>query len=245
MHFLRHASFLILVAITQFDAIAQAVSVKGAPRVVDGDTLTIGTTKIRLEGIDAPETDQICLNVDGVRWTCGIDARDQLTNHIKGREITCTANGVDAYKRTLGTCSLDGEDLNAWMVREGWAMAFVKYSSVYRDAENDARVRKRGLWQGAFIAPWDWRHRNNMTDILGALSVPIKAQSMLMPRSASEGAPSPECTIKGNVNRTGNRIYHMPNQQFYSRIRMDAGGGPRWFCTIDEAEAAGWRKALR
>jgi len=119
------------------------------------------------------------------------------------------------------------------------------HAQTYVQAEADARAHQRGLWQGAFIAPWDWRHRNNKTVILGAFSVPINAQSLLLPRSASEGAPSPDCVIKGNVSRSGERIYHMPNQRFYARIRMDKGGGRRWFCTPEEAEAAGWRKALR
>jgi hypothetical protein len=131
------------------------------------------------------------------------------------------------------------------MVQRGWALAYVQYSSTYRKVEDDARTHQRGLWQGAFIAPWDWRHRNAKTVILGALNVPITAQAVLLAPSAAEGAPSPECTIKGNVNRNGERIYHMPEQQFYSKIRMDVGGGKRWFCTPEEAEAAGWRRALR
>src|SRR5512139_3531307 len=80
---------------------AHAADLSGVPRVVDGDTLTIGATKVRLEGIDAPETDQICLNENGARWTCGIDARDHLAAHIGGRAINCSSNGTDAYKRTL------------------------------------------------------------------------------------------------------------------------------------------------
>ena len=226
-------------------SLAQAADLSGVPRVVDGDTLTIGATKVRLEGIDAPETDQVCLNANGVRWTCGIDARDQLAAHIGGRVVTCAPNGTDAYKRILAICSLGGEDLNAWMVQQGWALAYVQYSSAYRKVEDDARTHQRGLWQGAFIAPWDWRHRNNKTVILGAFSVPIAAQAMLLAPSTTEGAPSPECTIKGNINRNGERIYHMQNQKFYARIRIDKGGGKRWFCTPEEAEAAGWRRALR
>ena len=76
----------------------------GVPRIVDGDTLAIGSTKIRLEAIDAPETDQICLNANGAHWACGIDARDQLVAHIAAREINCTSHGIDAYRRTLATC---------------------------------------------------------------------------------------------------------------------------------------------
>jgi endonuclease YncB( thermonuclease family) len=100
-------------------SLLQAAEISGVPRVVDGDTLVIGARKVRLEGIDAPETDQVCLNAKGIRWTCGIDARDQLAIHIGGREISCISNGMDVYRRTLGVCSLTGEDLNAWLVREG------------------------------------------------------------------------------------------------------------------------------
>lgn len=217
----------------------------GVPRIVDGDTLAIASTKVRLEGIDAPETDQVCLNANGAHWACGIDARDKLAAHIAGKKITCSSHGIDAYRRTLATCYLASEDLNGWMVQQGWALAYVQYSSAYRQVEEDARANQRGLWQGAFIAPWDWRHRNNKTVILGARRVPIDAQKILLGPPATEGAPSPECTIKGNINRNGERIYHMENQQFYARINMDKGSGKRWFCTPEEAEAAGWRRALR
>ena len=101
------------------------------------------------------------------------------------------------------------------------------------------------MGKGAFIAPWDWRHRNDKTVILAAFSVPSDAQAILLGPSATEGAPSPECTIKGNISRNGERIYHMENQRFYARIKMDKGGGRRWFCTPEEAEVAGWRRAVR
>jgi len=224
---------------------AQAADLSGVPRIVDGDTLAIGSTTGRLEGIDAPETEQVCLNANGVHWACGIDARDQLVAHIAGREINCTSSGLDVYRRTLAICHLAGEDLNGWLVQQGWALAYVKYSSTYRQVEEDARANLRGLWQGAFIAPWDWRHRNNKTVIFGAFSVPIDAQAILLGSSATEGAPSPECTIKGIISRNGERIYHTEHQSSYGRIRMDKGGGRRWFCSPEEAEAAGWRRALR
>ena len=195
-------------------SLAQAADLSGVPKVVDGDTLAIRATKVRLEGIDAPETDQICLNANGVRWTCGIDARDKLAAHIAGQAISCSSSGTDAYRRTLAQCSLAGEDLNGWMVQQGWALAYVKYSSAYRQVKEDTRANQRGLWQGAFIAPWDWRHRNNKTIILGAFSVPIDAQAMLLGPPATEGAPSPECTIKRNINRNGERIYHTARSQF-------------------------------
>jgi len=226
-------------------SLAHAADFSGEPRVVDGDTLTLGTARIRLEGIDAPETDQICLNASATRWTCGIGARDRLSSHIAGRSVVCVSSGTDRYGRALGTCSLGGENLNEWMVLQGWALAYVQYSSKYVCAEEQARTNQRGLWSGAFIAPWDWRHRNRNTIILGALSVPIDAQKVLLAPSGKEGAPSEDCVIKGNVSRNGERIYHAPNQKYYAKIDMSKRNGTRWFCTPDEAEAAGFRRALR
>ena len=134
--------------------------IAGAARIVDGDTLAIGDIKIRLEGIDAPETDQVCLDAHAAKWACGVVARDRLVGHIDGRPIECKPTGTDRYGRTLAVCSVAGEDLNAWMVHEGWALAFVRYSIAYVKDEEKAHTAQRGLWSGAFIAPWDWRHRD-------------------------------------------------------------------------------------
>ena len=131
------------------------------------------------------------------------------------------------------------------MVQQGWALAYVQYSKAYVRAEEVARAKQLGLWRAAFIAPWDWRHRNNKTVILGAFSVPTDAQAMLLGPSATGGAPSPECTIKGTVSRNGERIFHMQGQKSYAKINMTTGGERRWFCTPEEAEAAGWRRAVR
>ena len=131
------------------------------------------------------------------------------------------------------------------MVRDGWAMAFVKYSTAYLSEENQARKALRGLYgAGAFIAPWDWRHRDKGTEIRGALSVPISAQKVLLEPVSAAGAPSSGCTIKGNVNREGEHIYHMPGGVSYDKVNMEAPG-KRWFCSEDEAKAAGWRPAKR
>jgi endonuclease YncB( thermonuclease family) len=219
-----------------------AETISGAARIVDGDTLAIGETKIRLEGIDAPETDQVCLDAKAVTWSCGVVARDRLVEHVAGRPLGCKPSGTDRYGRTLAVCSVAGEDLNAWMVREGYALAFVRYSTAYVAEETKARKALAGLWSGAFIAPWDWRHRDKGTTILGALSVPVAAQAQLLEPASAAEAPSPDCTIKGNVNRAGERIYHLPGGGSYAKVNMDAPG-KRWFCTEDEAVAAGWRPA--
>ena len=224
---------------------AHAENLIGVPRVADGDTLTIGTIRVRLEGIDAPETDQACLDAKGARWTCGVEARDQLASFVGGQTIKCVSSGVDRYGRTLATCWLGAKNLNAEMVEQGWALAYVQYSKRYVNNQERARTRQVGLWQGAFIAPWDWRHRNQQTEILGALKVPSDAQKLLLAPTGATDAPSTQCNIKGNVNGKGERIYHLPGQQAYPKIKMDKDSSRRWFCTSEEAEAAGYRKALR
>lgn len=130
------------------------------------------------------------------------------------------------------------------MVEQGLALAFVKCSSAYVREEESARKGLRGMWSGAFIAPWDWCHRDRQTVVLGALSVPITAQSLLLTPASAAEAPSADCLIKGNVNRKGERIYHLPGSVHYSQVKMN-GVGKRWFCSEVEAKAAGWRPAVK
>jgi hypothetical protein len=130
------------------------------------------------------------------------------------------------------------------MVREGLALDYVRYSHEYIGEEITAREQRRGMWAGAFIAPWDWRHRDKDTIILGALSVPVTAQAELLAPASSATAPSPECIIKGNVNRKGERIYHMPGQIAYAKVDM-RDPQKRWFCSEEDAITAGWRPAKR
>ena len=148
-------------------------------------------------------------------------------------------SGLDRYGRTLALCSVAGEDLNAWMVQQGWAAAFIRYSKKYVADEATAREARRGMWSGAFIAPSDWRHRGKETIIYGALKVPLDAQRKLL---APCGAP--DSNIKGNLNRKGERIYFLPGQLNYPNVNMDKPG-TRWFCSEEDAQAHGWRPAAR
>jgi endonuclease YncB( thermonuclease family) len=170
----------ILIALLLATSSAMATDITGVPRIVDGDTVQIDATKIRLTGIDAPETDQVCLDPIGERWACGVTARDELVEHAGGKTWTCHVTGLDRYGRSLAGCDVDGEDVNHWMVRSGWAMAFVRYSHQYDADEALARTAQDGIWVGAFIAPWDWRHRSVTTTILGATAVPVTAQGQLI-----------------------------------------------------------------
>jgi endonuclease YncB( thermonuclease family) len=230
---------LILAALLSLSVPAMAADITGVPRIVDGDTVQIDSTKIRLSGIDAPETDQLCLDPIGERWACGVTARDELIEHAGGGAWTCHATGTDRYGRSLAACEVDGQDIQQWMVRKGWALSFVRYSHAYDADEEIARSAQAGIWVGAFIAPWDWRHRNIGTTILGAASVPMNAQTILLSAASASAAPDPACTIKANVGQSG-CIYHQEGDRWYAKINMD-GKGKRWFCSVQEAEAAGCR----
>lgn len=219
-----------------------AQTISGRAEIVDGDTLIIGEVRIRLNAEDAPETDQTCLNANGSPYACGIVARDRLRTRIGQASITCISEGEDRYGRTLATCQIGNENVNRWLVTEGLALAYVQYSNRYVADEADAGKNQRGLWSGAFTAPWDWRHRTPDTPLLGMLAQ--KADKTIIGNVRPATPPVTECAIKGNVNREGERIYFLPGNSAYGKVRMDKGMGERWFCSEDEAVAAGWRKAL-
>jgi endonuclease YncB( thermonuclease family) len=236
------ASMVCILFMSLPEPVAAAV-ISGAARVVDGDTVVIEGQKIRLNGIDAPETDQLCLTSAGKPWTCGLEARDRLAALTSGKDWSCQTTGMDKYDRWLADCEVSGKDVNGWMVEQGWAMSFVRYSHRYDAQERGAREKQRGVWAGAFIAPWDWRARSVQTVILGAYSVPIGSQKTLLTPASSQAAPVTGCVIKGNLNREGECIYHVPGGRFYARTRIDESKGERWYCTAQEAEAAGCRRS--
>jgi endonuclease YncB( thermonuclease family) len=237
--------FLFAILLLMFPVMAQAADITGVPKIREGDQITIGSSRIRLGGIDAPSVDQLCLNTQGERWTCGVAARDELIKHVENKPWTCHINRVDRRGRSVARCEVDGEDIQKWMVKSGWALAYVRFSHDYDADEKAARDAKAGMWQGAFIAPWDWRVRNKKTVILGAAKPPANAHAILLASASGPVAPSPECTIKGNVNGAGECIYHTPKSRWYAQIKMQVSKGTRWFCSVEDAEAAGCRETKR
>jgi endonuclease YncB( thermonuclease family) len=237
--------FPLAIALLFLPAIAQAADITGVAKVRDGNSLQIGTSRIRLGGIDAPNLDQLCLNNSGERWTCGAAARDELIKHTDGKNWTCHVLRADRRGRQVARCEVDGEDIQQWLVKSGWALSYVRFSHDYDADEKTAREAKAGMWQGAFIAPWDWRIRNKKTVILGAAHPPANANSTLLASASGSVAPSPDCTIKGNVNSSGECIYHKPTSRWYAQIKMKISKGTRWFCSVEEAEAAGCRETRR
>jgi len=131
--------------------------ITGKPRIIDGDTVEIAGERIRLNGIDTPETNQSCLDNTGKRWRCGREATLALTAIVGDQAVTCKGGERDKYKRLIAICFAGTKDLNAEMVRQGWAPAYRKYSTAYVVEEASAKAQKLGLWRGQFVAPWDWR----------------------------------------------------------------------------------------
>ena len=204
--------------------------VSGTAVVIDGDTLEVGRTRVRvrLHGIDAPESEQRC-RAGGQSWDCGREATRALDRHIGLDPVACEERDVDRYGRVVAVCRLDGRDVNAWMVAEGWALAYRRYAMDYVDEEGGARAAKRGVWRGELVAPWDWRR---------GVRLPVNR----VPPLPDEG----QCAIKGNISTsTGERIYHVPGGEYYDATVISAAKGERWFCTEDEARAAGWRRSQR
>ncbi len=113
----------------------------------------------------------------------------------------------------------------AWVVSQGYALAYRRYSPNYIRQEESASRSKVGIWRGEFTAPWDWRRGKR-----------LEAKQTQQP-----GA----CLIKGNISRRGERIYHVPGGQYYSRTKINQSKGERLFCTEAEAQAAGWQRSKR
>lgn len=128
----------------------------GRAAIIDGDTLVIDGARIRFYGIDAPESGQSC-RLQGAMSRCGQLASKALANKIGDRPVACEPKGRDRYDRVVAVCRVGGEDLNAWMVAQGWAMAYRRYSSDYIQQEGQASASRLGIWQGDFVAPWEWR----------------------------------------------------------------------------------------
>ena len=129
----------------------------GIPVITDGDTIKISIHKIRLHGIDAPEKNQKCLK-NKKEYNCGVVAMEALIKKIGKNAVKClTQKNKDRYNRFIGVCFVEQEDLNKWMVRNGYAVAYRRYSKDYVLDEEFAKISKFGLWSGTFLKPEKWR----------------------------------------------------------------------------------------
>lgn len=179
----------------------------------------------------------------GQKWACGEEAKARLAGLIEGRQVSCATSGVDDFGRLLARCTVGGVELNRHMVLTGFAVAFRRYSTDYVSEEARAKGARQGLWAGNFQMPSEYRqvHRGTAPgSITRTTGVPRPATTN---RRASAGKPPVgnrgDCDIKGNRNRRGQWIYHMPGMPYYGPTRAE-----QMFCSEAEAQAAGYRRAI-
>jgi endonuclease YncB( thermonuclease family) len=200
-----------------------ADDLSGRASIIDGDTLAIGNTVIRLLGIDAAESGQRCVGEGRQILRPGDDAATRLASLATGH-VTCSGTEYDDYGRLLAHCTTaSGVSINEALVREGLAWAFLKYSDEYAKQEQAARKSKTGVWQLACEPPWTFREKRW--------------------KVAEQKSPN-GCPIKGNISSNG-RIYHTPWSRHYARTKVNVAKGERWFCSEAQAYGAGFRPPRR
>ncbi len=237
---------LLVVALTLFSAAKMSAA---TPTIKDGGTLQLGNVTYRLDGIDAPAFDQLCIDEHADSWTCGIEARDQLTKLIGGRQVRCDDLGVDPTykKRHLGVCKVEGEtnSLSQLLVRQGFALN-VEASATGRFKTDEARARedRLGLWKGCFVAPQEFRADRKDGALLGASCRADRDSEIRAALFPDDLAMPSGCSIKGKyavrARVTGYLgIYHLQACRSYPALTKP----DRWFCSEEDAQAAGFRKA--
>ena len=125
--------------------------------VIDADIIEIHRQRIRLYGVDAPEKGQPCYDAPGRPYRCGVISARALDQYIGASQVTCHEKTTDRYGRTVADCTVRGEDIELWLVRNGYALAYRRYSSDYIGAEQEAKNNRRGIWSGTLTPPWEWR----------------------------------------------------------------------------------------
>lgn len=201
------------------NVIPQGESVKVA-RVIDGDTIEIeGGRTVRYIGIDTPET----VHPQKAVQCFGREASNKNKELVEGKfvQLEKDISEVDKYGRLLRYIYVDGIFVNELLVKEGFAHASsyppdVKYQDLLNSAQKEAQSQNMGLWAGCNGEPGTASQDQN------------------------------GCVIKGNISfSTGEKIYHMPGQEYYDKTLIDESRGEKWFCTEDEAQKAGWRKSKK
>jgi endonuclease YncB( thermonuclease family) len=217
--------------------------------VRDGATVQLADTTYRLDGIDAPELDQMCIDEHADPWACGVEARDQLSKLIGDRQVRCEDLGLATpyRKRHIGICTVEGETtpLNQLLVRQGFAVNFEPYArGRFREDEAGAKDNRQGLWKGCFVAPQEFRRGRKDGTLLGASCRADKDREIRAVLFPEEPAMPSGCSIKGKLavraRFTGNvGVYHLQGCRSYPALTKP----DRWFCSEDDAQAAGFRRA--
>lgn len=213
----------------------KAQTISGPATASDGDSLAMTGARIRLFGIDAPEAAQTCKR-DGRDWACGADAKAQLVELVADRTVECEQRAIDAYGRIVAVCRAGGLDLAAVMAGAGLAIALPDFTDAYLAGEARARQHRLGLWGSEFETPAAWRAAHRLAEARPLPREPGPAPSRTTARNAGSASG---CVIKGNRNRRGQWIYHLPDMPYYDQTRAE-----ELFCSEADAISAGYRRAI-
>jgi endonuclease YncB( thermonuclease family) len=146
------------VTMVGFPRPAEADEFVGQASVVDGDTLEIYGTRIRLWGVDEPESTQLCRGEDSLQYRRGAESANALDAFIAKQPVTCAPISLDRYGRTVATCRVGGADLGEWLVQQGLALDWPQYSTGrYGSIQWEAEEAGRGIWKGSYVEPWLYR----------------------------------------------------------------------------------------
>jgi len=218
--------------------------ITGVASVIDGDTFETRGERIRLHGIDAPESAQRCRGGEGSKskskststnskmWRCGQQAALALDQLVSGKTVGCVIKDTDRYGRKVCECFLSNTNtnINAWLVENGWALAYRQYSTDYVEQEATAKAAGAGIWSSEFVNPAQYRRGERLSDNT---------------TSTEADKYSEDCPIKGNINSKGDKIYHVASGRYYAQTKIDTSKGERWFCSEQQARASGWRASKR
>lgn len=198
---------------------AIAAPPSGAISVVDGNTIQVGGEIFPLYGIDAPELGQLC--IDDQKWIrCGITAAFELRKLLKfDAPLECEPAPLNP-RRFI--CFAAHTDVALVLLKGGYVVAAPQSGPAYREAESQARAGNLGLWHMTFVPPWDWRNGKHL---------PGEAE-----------VEATRCPIKGVIEQNGRKIYYVPTDPAYKEVDVDTSAGEQIFCSVDDAETAGWRR---
>jgi endonuclease YncB( thermonuclease family) len=194
-------------------------SVSGRASAVTGSLIRVNGDLVELRGIEAPQPKHPCLKANGRRWSCGTSAMNALNRLVRSETVTCDISGKSSSGVPIGTCRVGDRDIGAELVRGGHVFAVSGLFAAYTTDEAKAQDAKLGIWQGETVRPEEWRNRA-WEDAK---------------RSAPDG-----CPIKGVVRASG-RVYQMPWSSDYASAKVREVKGERWFCSEDDAKAAGFK----
>jgi endonuclease YncB( thermonuclease family) len=223
------------VGVVQASGGLASAGLQGRARVIDGDTFVVNGVTIRLQGVDAPESSARCRDARGQGFACGDWATARTRELIGNRPLDCRDLGERTHGRMVAQCLLGGQDLAAQLIAQGIVLACPRFARTHPHSAGYERIEAQA------IAARIGLHAGQTPQRAGFCQVSGPARTT----GVSDTGGTSGCRIKGNISRSGERIYHMPGQRDYERTQINTAQGERWFCSEAEARAAGWRRANR